>query len=136
MLFKKNRHNHCFFEGQFRQNVKQGIGRHIQTFMKDGGSGKLEPAVGKEGLLIYTGEWFENKPHGFGTTEFPNGDIYQGEYDRGEISGQGYLYKADEKRLYIGSFEQGHRDHEFVVRENVKPHLEEEIPSSEEKFNG
>lgn len=42
---------------------------------------------------LYQGEMLGNKPHGKGKTDFANGDVYEGEYEKGKRQGYGvYVY--------------------------------------------
>ena len=55
----------------------------------------------------YNGEFLGDLRHGHGRLEFlENGDVYEGEFKRGEITGKG-LYKWANKQQYEGDFVNG-----------------------------
>ena len=56
---------------------------------------------------IYKGEFLENLRHGYGRLEYlQNGDIYEGNFNRGEITGKG-KYIWSNKEQYEGDFLNG-----------------------------
>jgi len=48
----------------------------------------------KNNSAIYSGDFKNSKPHGFGTCEYYNGDQYTGFWDSGKFSGQGRLTQS------------------------------------------
>ena len=57
---------------------------------------------------LYSGEVFADMPHGYGKAEYENGDIYEGEWNRGNRNGQGkMIWNADGE--WVGEF----RDDKF-----------------------
>ena len=43
--------------------------------------------------LVYRGEYYETRPHGNGRVEYPNKDVYIGEWENGIREGKGkYIY--------------------------------------------
>ena len=56
--------------------------------------------------LSYRGEWRNDKPNGGGRMEFPNHDIYEGEWKDGLMDGEGiYRFYDPKKDEYISSYE-------------------------------
>ena len=39
---------------------------------------RIDLPINVHDLDVYTGEWLDNKKHGFGTYKYVNGDIYEG----------------------------------------------------------
>ena len=61
-----------------------------------------------KGNTLYTGEVFADVPHGFGRAEYENGNIYEGEWNRGKRTGNGkYIWKKGGE--WVGEF----RDNNF-----------------------
>lgn len=57
----------------------------------------------------YSGDFFNDMPHGTGSMTYPDGNIYSGEWTNGQVEGQGTLtFKNGEK--YIGQFSNGEMD--------------------------
>jgi hypothetical protein len=54
----------------------------------------------------YTGQLRGGEPHGTGTMEFDNGDLYRGEFADGQMHGRGVYVWADGSR-YEGEFRRG-----------------------------
>jgi hypothetical protein len=49
---------------------------------------------------MYTGEWKNNKMHGFGVLTYENGSTaYEGEWENDEFHGKGTLYNEDPIRF-------------------------------------
>ena len=55
----------------------------------------------------YEGEISRNLANGAGVLEYPNGDVYKGQFKNGLPHGQGKLYISDMCRDWEGSFEKG-----------------------------
>jgi hypothetical protein len=51
--------------------------------------------------LQYSGAWQFSQPHGYGKAIYNNGDIYEGEFIRGERCGTG-TYNFKQIYKYIG----------------------------------
>ncbi len=56
---------------------------------------------------VYRGELMDNVPHGLGREFSIKGDIFQGLYEKGEKTGFGEFYNANDKSVYEGSFYRG-----------------------------
>ncbi len=71
------------------------------------GRGKL---LAKGGLILYDGEWKNDKPDGFGCKTFPlTGDRHEGLYVAGQRHGHGvYLFANGDK--YTGIWSNGEYD--------------------------
>ena len=89
-------------EGYRKKGLRWGLGRQI------------EPT--QHGYSIYEGKFKQNYPHGLGTLELDNGDIYKGMFRNGCIEGKGELFVESEGRAYTGSFHDGKRDDVFIVK--------------------
>jgi hypothetical protein len=50
---------------------------------------------------IYEGEWYDGKPHGRGTMTEANGNVYTGEWSKGKQHGNGRMIGAD-RNIYAG----------------------------------
>lgn len=59
----------------------------------------------------YTGKWRNNKPCGYGTLTFNNGEVYEGEWKDGKANGQGTLTWGD-GRIYVGEWKNNRKDGE------------------------
>ena len=57
---------------------------------------------------IYEGEWDNNKKHGIGKYFWPNGQIYEGEFREDNCTGFGILYYPDGKR-FEGTWRDGEK---------------------------
>lgn len=114
------------FEGEFLENLKNGIGRYHHkndssvytgTF-KDGlrhGFGRLETPE-----FIYIGDWNSGMRHGNGYQYYKNGVWYYGEWHRGLKHGFGY--ETRKKIFYKGEW-QNDKPHGFALvrdHENVE----------------
>lgn len=58
---------------------------------------------------IYEGEWNANTKHGKGTYYFANGQIYKGDFKNDECHGSGILFYPDGKR-YEGAWRDGKKN--------------------------
>jgi hypothetical protein len=66
----------------------------------------------KSGFLnfSYEGEWKDGEMNGKGKLTFSNGDIYEGEFVRGEREGIGTYYYTEKGDVYKGSWKSGYKD--------------------------
>ena len=64
----------------------------------------------------YTGEWKDSKPHGRGKMEFPDGNIYEGNFGNGLKEGHGVFRWADDGTIYDGSWKNDKKDGTGVYR--------------------
>ncbi|TNV87968.1 hypothetical protein FGO68_gene6478 [Halteria grandinella] len=111
-----NKDDGSVYEG-FRVNgLREGPGVYVENFNqeKEQISEYLEST-----LLIYEGNWDNNQPHSQGTMYFPNGDVYIGNFNEGNMNGKGMLYVNKEKCLYFGYFENGQKIESFKVLTQV-----------------
>ena len=67
------------------------------TAASDHAQGTIRDANGD----TYTGEWINDRPEGFGTTEYADGRRLEGRFVGGKANGPGTLFKPDGGR-YIG----------------------------------
>ena len=77
--------NGTSYQGEFSNGLKSGLGRERITTEV---SGKLE-------VTEYTGDWENNVKCGQGKIEYPNHDVYEGNFDSNEPCGPGILTLAD-----------------------------------------
>lgn len=55
---------------------------------------------------LYNGQWKKGEMNGYGVYEFANGDVYKGAFKKGKMEGRGtYKYANDDK--YIGTWKDG-----------------------------
>jgi len=64
------------------------------------------PGVNNSKGHEYSGEWKNNKKHGFGTFTYPNGDKYIGEFTNDNFEGKGSMYRSSGD-IYIGEWKNG-----------------------------
>lgn len=58
---------------------------------------------------LYNGQWKKGEMNGYGVYEFANGDVYKGAFKKGFMEGRGtYTYKNGDK--YIGTWKAGKMD--------------------------
>lgn len=63
-------------------------------------------ALGKK--VVFKGQFLANVFHGDGVLNLPNGDFYEGQFENGLFSGEGYYKWASAPRLYYkGEFKNG-----------------------------
>ena len=70
------RDGYSFYEGEYKKDLKDGVGKH--TF----GSYEIDPS-GERKLVdveVYEGEFKNNHYHGKGTFRYSTGDFFEGEY--------------------------------------------------------
>jgi len=65
--------------------------------------------VRRIGTEVFTGEFRDDRPNGFGTIVFPKGARYVGEIANGEMHGKG-TYVLPNGTTYVGDFKDGLRD--------------------------
>eukprot|EP01084_Bolivina_argentea_P243093 407590_1 len=66
-------------------------------YMKENGKMIRQHGHGKyvsaSGVVLYEGEWKDDKPHGYGKEVYANGSVYEGEWKDGKKHGYGkYVY--------------------------------------------
>ena len=74
----------CLYEGEFFNDKRHGRGSFVNVHID-------KQTVGG----TYTGGWTDDCMHGNGRYEFTSGDVYEGQYHLGQISGQGKMSYAD-----------------------------------------
>jgi hypothetical protein len=94
------------YEGQWKDNLFDGFGEHVQSnFRYSGffcagkreGQGTLFLRESKDGSYrrVYEGEWLAGCRDGRGTQWLQNGDVYEGDFASDERHGCGKLYCAN-----------------------------------------
>ena len=63
----------------------------------------------KDGRVIYDGDWQNGKPHGTGTSAYPNGDKYVGHFQNGKRHGKGKQMSEDRRIIYDGDWKDGQK---------------------------
>lgn len=102
-----------FYEGQFRADFIDGLGRKVWPDgtvyhgqwgqgRKDG-HGVLEEPSGRR----YDGEWFDGKRHGVGTQVFDAESSYQGRWENGLQHGSGKYFDDRQGTVYEGHWFRG-----------------------------
>ena len=72
------------------------------------GKGKMTWATSRGKKNIYKGQFLANVFHGSGILNLANGDYYQGQFENGKFSGEGYYKWISQPRLYYkGEFKNG-----------------------------
>lgn len=82
--------NGDYFEGNFVDNEVKGKGFYIR----------------KRDKMLYDGEFKNNKFHGIGREEYPDGTVYNGSYQDGKKHGVGSLEFGDGSKV-TGTFVDG-----------------------------
>ena len=62
--------------------------------MRSGFGVQLWPLPAQGGVITYSGDWSEDKRHGFGKLNFPDGRCYEGGWFDGKMQGTGALTYA------------------------------------------
>ena len=58
--------------------------------------------------IIYKGQFLANVFHGDGKLFLHNGDLYEGQFENGKFSGEGYYkWKSQPRLFYKGEFKNG-----------------------------
>lgn len=60
-----------------------------------------------EGRSYYDGDWINNVKHGWGTRQYPSGNIYQGMWFNNIRHGEGTMKWLDRNQMYTGNWENG-----------------------------
>lgn len=60
-----------------------------------------------EGRSYYDGDWINNVKHGWGTRQYPTGNIYQGMWFNNIRHGEGTMKWLDRNQMYTGNWENG-----------------------------
>jgi len=101
--------NGSFYEGHYENGIRQGQGRFV-SFNGDLFQGEFQNnkahGVGTlytyDSQTTYTGNFFNDKPHGKGKEEYSDGTFYLGDFREGRMTGKckfifkdGGVYKGD-----------------------------------------
>ncbi|KAM4015161.1 MORN repeat-containing protein 1 [Anomaloglossus baeobatrachus] len=79
------------YVGDVRKQLRHGYGIYVYD----------------NSFFRYEGEWKSGKKHGHGKLLFRDGSYYEGEFVRGEITGNGLRYWAARGNMYSGEFQDG-----------------------------
>ena len=60
-----------------------------------------------EGKSFYDGDWVNNVRHGWGTRQYPTGNLYQGMWFNNVRHGEGTMKWIDRDQIYSGQWENG-----------------------------
>jgi hypothetical protein len=60
-----------------------------------------------DGKSFYDGDWINNVRHGWGTRQYPSGNIYQGMWFNNVRHGEGTMKWVDRDQIYTGQWENG-----------------------------
>ena len=60
-----------------------------------------------EGKSYYDGDWVNNVRHGWGTRQYPTGNLYQGMWFNNVRHGEGTMKWMDRDQIYSGQWENG-----------------------------
>ncbi|XP_062239194.1 MORN repeat-containing protein 2 [Platichthys flesus] len=80
--------------------------RYEGESLKSASGVMVRTGVGKQttaNLIIYTGEWLEDKMNGKGTLQYPSGVMYEGEFKDNMFHGMG-TYTFQDGSNYKGQF--------------------------------
>ena len=103
------------YEGEFYRGEKHGEGELIKpTGEKYIGQWQLNSREGegkwtKTNKEVIDGIFKNNKPNGFCSVQYPNGDLYQGSIVDGVINGTGVYKSMKPPTVYDGEFQDGKR---------------------------
>lgn len=76
------------YTGSWQKGVRHGKGAH------------------RSEAGVYEGEWFNNRRHGFGVLDLPNGDHFEGTWVEDEREGEGvYFYYDAEKKAHTRRYD-------------------------------
>ena len=92
--------------GQFKRNKKEGLGRLYKLIKINNKQNKL---------LLYNGEWKNNKYHGVGIEE-GNTFYYEGYFQNGKREGLGCYYDYETQQSFIGNWVNGYKEGKFCVK--------------------
>ena len=98
---------------------KKEMYKYIGSFkfgMKDGEAGQLEYIDDEAEIQEYTGGFKEDKFHGMGILYFSSGQLFKGEFDRGNMKEGIMKYENGEE--YTGPFKDGKRDGYGIMKYN------------------
>lgn len=71
------------YEGEWKDDARSGTGKFFNTAL-----GTTHYAEGGK----YEGQYIDDMKSGKGKMEFPNGDVYDGNWEYNEIQGEGSLW--------------------------------------------
>ena len=96
--------NLTYYQGTFSNNMKNGIGLYRWN---DG--------------TIYKGEWENNQMTGYGIIIYKDDKIYCGEVNNGVMHGYGEFYWGNERKKYVGYYENDTKQGFGVYIWNIAP---------------
>lgn len=70
----------------------------------------------KETIYKFQGNLFDNQPHGKGIAKYPNGNIFKGNFKKGNRDGYGTLYNKNNEILHEGNWS----NNKFIDKNSVK----------------
>eukprot|EP00735_Rhodelphis_limneticus_P001251 TRINITY_DN11834_c0_g1::TRINITY_DN11834_c0_g1_i1::g.16518::m.16518 TRINITY_DN11834_c0_g1::TRINITY_DN11834_c0_g1_i1::g.16518 ORF type:complete len:324 (+),score=18.06,sp/Q5PPV3/MORN3_XENLA/38.01/6e-33,MORN/PF02493.15/0.00026,MORN/PF02493.15/3.7e-05,MORN/PF02493.15/4.1e-06,MORN/PF02493.15/0.00043,MORN/PF02493.15/6e-08,MORN/PF02493.15/0.0053,MORN/PF02493.15/29,NVEALA/PF14055.1/0.16 TRINITY_DN11834_c0_g1_i1:82-972(+) len=85
------------YEGEFKAGVRNGLGK--MEYAAPTTANKLY----RNGD-VYSGEWLDDKRHGFGVLMCPNGDRYEGFWQNDKKEGEGKYYYYETRKVYFGEW--------------------------------
>jgi len=98
-------------EGKFRVGEGAFDGGNIVGTFVDGDLSGTAKGIGKDGNVLYEGEWQNGVPHGQGVSYYASSKVvkYEGGLQFGQSHGQGKAYDHDGELLYDGGWQAGNR---------------------------
>ena len=97
--------NGAFYEGFWKRGRFSEFG--VFTYSEDD----------VEGRKIYSGDWLNNRKHGFGELVWNNNQIYEGDWHHGYMQGNGALYKPN-GAIYDGEWFNNYKSLKMNIIEN------------------
>ncbi|PRP86550.1 hypothetical protein PROFUN_05188 [Planoprotostelium fungivorum] len=99
-----------FFDGKAKYGESSTRDLRLTSKVTDGEWERFEGVIKKHGRGIweegdnqYSGDWKDDKMHGFGTFRYQSGAIYEGEWTDNKYEGKG-KYKFPDGSSYEGAF--------------------------------
>jgi hypothetical protein len=131
-------------EGEYKNSSRIGSGIIKSAGMMYIGEWSSKGAEG-EGTLLYTtqqdeavyfGQFFDGTMHGEGILSFKNGSWYKGDWENGDMNGDGVYYSAVYNRTDTGQFRDGYRKGSGVIKWANGDRYEGTWDDSTKKLNG
>uniref|UniRef100_H3AVE3 MORN repeat containing 1 n=2 Tax=Latimeria chalumnae TaxID=7897 RepID=H3AVE3_LATCH len=83
--------NSNFYIGEMKEQMRDGFGLYVYS----------------NNFFRYEGEWMRGKKHGHGKLVMKDGSFYEGQFENGEINGNGFRFWAATGNSYSGQFHFG-----------------------------